>query len=157
MAEPMETCSVLRALKILGRKWIPWILCELMTSEELYFTDLLNRVINVTGTKISARVLSESLTILEQEEIVIRFVESENMPIRVKYLLTQKGRDLDVVLGILKGWGIKWGDVEQKKCKSFTCVHNGIPTLNVDKVRQLLEFGPMTEIPFRTDGDKQTS
>lgn len=151
----METCSVLRALKILGRKWIPWILCELMTGEELYFTDLLNRVINVTGTKISARVLSESLTILEQEGIVIRLVESESMPIRVKYLLTQKGRDLDVVLGILKGWGIKWGDIQQKKCKSFTCVHNGIATINVDKVRQFLEFGPESEVPIENDADEK--
>ncbi len=140
MTEPMETCAVLRALKILGRKWIPWILCELMVSDELYFTDLLNRVINVTGSNISARVLSEALTTLENEEIINRVVESDQMPVRVKYSLTQKGRDLDVVLGILKGWGIKYGGIEQKKCKSFTCVHNGIATIDIEKVRDLLEF-----------------
>ncbi len=136
----MDTCSVLRALKILGRKWIPWILCELVVGDELYFSDLLKRVISASGSNISARVLSEALTLLEEDGIVIRSVESDSMPIRVRYSLTEKGHDLEVILGILKGWGIKWGDVSQKKCKSFTCVHNGIGVIDIDKVRDLLEY-----------------
>ena len=137
-----DTCSVIRALKILGRKWIPWILCELVTGNELYFSDLLKRVIGSSGESISARVLSEALTRLEEEGIVRRSVESQTMPIRVSYSLTEKGRDLEVILGVLKGWGIKWGDIRQKKCKAFTCVHNGIAMIDIDKVRGLLEFGP---------------
>ncbi len=140
--EDRDRCAVLRALKILGRKWVPWILCELVVAEELYFSDLLRRVVDVTGEQISARVLSESLSLLEREGVVARVVEPDTMPIRVRYSLTEKGRDLKVILGVLKGWGIKWGDIDQKLCKSFTCVHNGIGMIDIDKLESMLEYGP---------------
>ncbi len=116
-------------------------------AEELYFSDLLRRVISSAGESISARVLSESLSTLEEEGILERVVEPDTMPIRVRYSLTEKGKDLQVILGALKGWGIKWGDIHQKKCKSFTCVHNGIAMIDVDKIRPLLSCEPVAEDP----------
>ncbi|MFX0012957.1 MAG: winged helix-turn-helix transcriptional regulator [Promethearchaeota archaeon] len=136
-----EECSALLAIKILGRKWIPWILCELLSQREAYFSDLLKRIEGNYGEKISARVLSESLSTLEENDLLERIVESETMPIRVKYSLTEKGADLEIILGALKGWGIKWGTIRQKKCKSFSCIHNCVPMININKARELLELG----------------
>lgn len=102
------------AIKILGRKWIPWILCELLADKETYFSDLQKRIEGNYGEKISARVLSESLSSLEEAGLLHRTVVTELMPIRVKYSLTEKGEDLEVILGTLKGWGIKWGSITQK-------------------------------------------
>lgn len=135
-----DECSALVAIRILGRKWIPWIVCELLTQREMFFTDLLTRIEGNYGEKISSRVLSESLTRLEESSIIIRTVVGEIMPIRVKYSLTEKGIDLQVIFGVLKGWGIKWGDIQQKKCRSFSCIHNSVPMIDIDKAGELLEL-----------------
>ncbi|MHA1637304.1 MAG: winged helix-turn-helix transcriptional regulator [Candidatus Thorarchaeota archaeon] len=137
--EVAAKCAVIHALDILGRKWIPWILCELIAHKQLFFSDLLHNVVGSSGSNISARVLSEALSRLEKEELVERIVDSSSMPIRVSYLLTAKGNDIGVVLSLLKGWGIKWGNITQKKCKSFTCVHNTIPMIDIDKAKKLQE------------------
>lgn len=132
-----DECSALLAIKIIGRKWVPWIICELISKKELYFSDLLKRIEGTYGEKISARVLSECLTRLEESELVERIVESETMPIRVKYSLTERGLDLQVIFAILKGWGMKWGTIKQKKCRSFTCIHNCVPMIDIDKAAEL--------------------
>jgi len=134
-----EQCAVIHALSILGRKWIPWILCELIAHEELYFSNLLNNVIGSSGGNISARVLSEALSRLEEEEMVERIVDSKSMPIRISDLITKKGIDIGVVLSTIKGWTIKWSDITHKKCKSFTCVHNAVPMIDIDKAKKLQE------------------
>lgn len=142
MSKDLEVeCSALLAIRILGRKWIPWIACELLAQTEVYFSDLLKRIEGNYGEKISARVLSESLSMLEDNNLLQRIVVSETMPIRVKYSLTEKGKDLEVIFGILKGWGIKWGTILQKKCRSFSCIHNCVPMINIDRAKQLLELG----------------
>ncbi len=135
-----DECSAMVAIKLLGRKWIPWIVCELLSQRELFFSQLLERIEGNYGEKISARVLSESLSRLEENGIMTRTVVSETMPIRVKYSLTEKGVDLQVILGVLKGWGIKWGDIRQKKCRSFNCIHNSVTMIDIDKAKKLLEL-----------------
>ncbi len=144
-----DECAAMIAIDLLGRKWIPLIICELLLNEELFFSDLLNNIIgqktiNKQGEpiieKISARVLSESLSRLEEQEIVNRVVVSETMPMRVKYSLTEKGNDLKTIFAILKGWGIKYGGIKQKKCKSFSCIHNSVPMIDIDKAKALFEI-----------------
>ncbi|MFX0171995.1 MAG: winged helix-turn-helix transcriptional regulator [Candidatus Hodarchaeota archaeon] len=132
-----DECSALLAIRIIGRKWVPWIICELISKSELYFSDLLNRIEGNYGEKISARVLSECLSRLEEGDLVERIVESDTMPIRVKYSLTEKGLDLQVIFAVLKGWGLKWGTIKQKKCRSFSCIHNCIPIIDIDKASEL--------------------
>jgi len=78
-----EQCAVIHALSILGRKWIPWILCELIAHEELYFSNLLNNVIGSSGGNISARVLSEALSRLEEEEYDTQQVQSTEIWIKI--------------------------------------------------------------------------
>ena len=136
-SEEISKCMVINTLNCLGKKWIPWIVCELITNETLFFSDLLNYVKSSSGASISSRVLSEALSILEEDMIVIRTVEADSTPIRVSYSLTQKGKDLGVVLSLIKGWGLKWGDLSKKLCKSSTCVHDMIPVIDVDEARKL--------------------
>ncbi|UCE12980.1 MAG: helix-turn-helix transcriptional regulator [Candidatus Heimdallarchaeota archaeon] len=138
--EGEEECAALLAIKILGRKWIPWILCELLAVKELYFSDLLERIEGNYGEKISARVLSEALKMLEESNLITREVVSDEMPVRVKYSLTEKGIDLRVIFGVLKGWGMKWGEIRTKKCRSFSCIHNCVPMIDIDKAGKLLEL-----------------
>ena len=125
-------CSVLKITDILGKKWIIFILSELIQSNELFFNDLQDRLFSKTGEKISARILSLSLKTLENESIIEREVEESTR--RVRYSLTSKGKELEIILSLLKGWSIKWNELQFKKCKSFTCVHDAVPILPIDKI-----------------------
>lgn len=125
-------CSVLRITDILGKKWVVFILSELIQSRELFFNDLQERLISKSGEKISARILSLSLKILENELIIDREVDESTR--RVKYSLTQKGSELEVVLSLLKGWSIKWDGLKFKQCQTFSCVHDSVPILPIDKI-----------------------
>ncbi|MFX1253822.1 MAG: winged helix-turn-helix transcriptional regulator [Promethearchaeota archaeon] len=132
-----EECSLTLTLNIIGRKWMVFILSELLAQGEVYFSDFLSHIQGKYGEKLSARVLSNHLSLLEENRIINRKVSQEG-PVRVQYSLTEKGEDFTVVLGALKGWGTKWGGVERKKCLSFTCIHNGVPILDIQKAKKLL-------------------
>ena len=135
-----EKCSVLETLHLLGKKWVAFILSELVATPRLSFTDLLQRVKGLDGRPISSRVLSHTLRELEDEHIVERSVRPDTKPIRVEYALTEKGDDLIVVLSVLKSWGAKWGGVPVKRCRTFTCLHDAIPICDLDKVVDELYF-----------------
>ncbi len=137
----MEECAASLAMKILGRKWTLYIICELLMCQELYFSQLQEQIQGHYNEKISARVLSESLSRLEENGVVNRTVHSESMPIRVGYSLTAKGDDFAVIFSALKGWGIKWGGVTVKKCKSFACIHNAVPVIDIDAAKELFQIG----------------
>jgi DNA-binding HxlR family transcriptional regulator len=140
-----DECSAMLAVKILGRKWTTNILCELLMHKELFFSDLQKHIEGNYGEKISARVLSEGLSRLEELSIIKRNVISETMPIRVKYSLTEKGEDFEVIFAILKGWGLKWGGIDIKKCKSFSCMHNSVPFIYIDKMKECMCWDPIEE------------
>ena len=139
MKQDLEDCALVLTLHLVGRKWMVFILSELLTQGEVYFSEFLTHIQGKYGQTISARVLSDNLSLLEKNGIVSRNVSSDSQ-IKVHYSLTEKGEDLRVVFGVLKGWGSKWGGISKKKCQSFTCIHNGVPILDIEKARKLLSW-----------------
>lgn len=97
----VDLCPVTETAKIVGKKWTIIILYEL-SNAPLGFNELKRRV-----RGISAKVLSESLTDLQERDLVTRTVYSES-PIRVEYDLTEKGRELESLFHAMKAWGEKW-------------------------------------------------
>ena len=141
-----EDCAASLAMRILGKKWTLYIICELLMCRELYFSELQNNIKGNYNENISARVLSESLKGLEENEILIRTVHSDTMPIRVGYSLTEKGEDFSVIFSALKGWGLKWGGITVKKCRSFACIHNAVPVIDIDEARTLFKIKECDEV-----------
>ncbi len=134
-----DSCTVLAALRSICKKWTAFIISELIkTDDEMAFTELKTKMRGMLGETISARVLSETLSDLEKQGIIQRDVKEQERPVRVYYSLTEKGRDLEVLFGALKGWGIKWDMVKHKKCKSFTCMHDAILALDIEAAKKLL-------------------
>ena len=132
-----QDCSIIQAISILGKKWVVFILTELIinhikTGSGLYFNELQTRVKDNYGGNISGRVLTDSLRHLENFGLIQRNVITDTTPVRVNYTLTEKGIDFQIVLSVLKGWGIKHGGVKQKICQSFSCVHNAVPYIPID-------------------------
>ena len=129
-----ETCSVITVIDILAKKWVINIVSEMLVEKEMFFSDLQERLVNKYGESISGRTLSQALKHLEQGNLIKRILYSENR--RVSYCLTEKGYDLEIILAVMKGFSIKWEKVLYKKCESFSCVHNSVPIIDLDSIKE---------------------
>jgi len=92
---------LLSVQELLGKKWHPVIVYELLENGPMGFSALKK---SVEG--ISSKMLSESLDNLEAAEVVERNVESER-PVRVTYSLTDRGHELEPVITGMVEWGNK--------------------------------------------------
>ena len=101
MAKPLTDCPVEYTATLIANKWKILILRELLSGTKRY--NELTR--NVVG--ISAKVLTENLRELESDGIVSRKVYPE-VPPKVEYSLTKKGKDLKDVIEAMKTFGLKY-------------------------------------------------
>lgn len=96
-----EWCPMTATAKIIGKKWHPVIVHRLLKNGEMGFNEIKN---DLPG--ISNKVLSESLEDLEEKDIIDKQVISEN-PKRVRYTLTEMGKDLEKTINSMVEWGKK--------------------------------------------------
>ncbi|MBA4179174.1 MAG: MarR family transcriptional regulator [Anaerolinea sp.] len=89
------------AVELLGRRWTGAIVRTLLGGS-VRFGDILHRV-----PGLSDRLLSERLRELEGEGIVSRTVFPE-VPVRIEYRLTEKGRELQRIIEAVDTWAGKW-------------------------------------------------
>jgi DNA-binding HxlR family transcriptional regulator len=89
------------AIQLLGKRWTGLILDTLMHGPQR-FCELTAAV-----EGLSDRVLSDRLRELEAAGIVERAVYPQ-IPVRVEYRLTEKGRDLQPVVDAIHVWAEKW-------------------------------------------------
>ncbi len=92
-------CPVEYSLTVLGGTWTLLILRDLLRYEPVRFGALRR---SLGG--ISARTLTDRLRHLEAEGVVTRTVYAE-VPPRVEYALTARGRSLQPVLESMAAWG----------------------------------------------------
>lgn len=98
---PQEvSCPIARAARLLGDHWILLILRELGHGNRR-FHELLD------GTGISPAVLSQRLRYLECEGLISRHAYAE-VPPRVEYALTTKGRAALPLIEQLREYGEQW-------------------------------------------------
>jgi DNA-binding HxlR family transcriptional regulator len=90
-----------RAVELIGKRWTGAIVFVLMDGP-LRFSE-----VKVLVPDLSDRLLSERMKELEAEGIVERHVIDE-MPVRVEYSLTAKGRALEPAVRSLKVWARSW-------------------------------------------------
>ena len=98
-----ETCcsAYHQAIELIGKRWTGAILFVLMDGPTR-FSEFKQLV-----PDLSDRLLSERMKELEAEGIVERRVIDE-MPVRVEYCLTAKGRALEPAVRSLKVWARSW-------------------------------------------------
>lgn len=91
-------CPVETTMNIIGKRWTALIIRDLASGTKRYCE--LERLLD----NISPKVLSQRLSELEQQQIVKREVIAE-VPVRVEYSLTAKGKDLVKVIDSMAAWG----------------------------------------------------
>src|SRR5262245_49895487 len=94
-----------RASELIGRRWTGAIIFVLLKSR-CRFATLRDAIPDITD-----RMLSERLQELEQEGIVERTVIPE-IPVRVEYALTKKGRALAAAIDAIADWAHRWIEEE---------------------------------------------
>ncbi|MBI4497288.1 MAG: helix-turn-helix transcriptional regulator [Chloroflexi bacterium] len=94
-------CPVAEAAKLLGDKWTLIVLRDLAEGPRRF------KELERSGEGISPSILAARLRELEQQGIVTRASYHE-IPPRVEYALTPKGRDALPVVEALRTYGTRW-------------------------------------------------
>jgi DNA-binding HxlR family transcriptional regulator len=98
-----QSCPIAKSLDILGDRWTLLLIRELFLGRTR-FAEFQARL-----PGIPTNLLGDRLKQLEECEIVERRFYSQHPP-RAEYVLTEKGRALDRVLGALAEWGDRYLD-----------------------------------------------
>jgi DNA-binding HxlR family transcriptional regulator len=89
------------AFEFLGKRWTGLIIRSLLSGPKR-FSDIQEIIPNL-----SARMLTERFKELEEQGIISRTVYPE-MPVRIEYDLTEKGKDLEKAMDEIQKWAEKW-------------------------------------------------
>jgi DNA-binding HxlR family transcriptional regulator len=93
-----QACPVAKSLELVGERWTLLVVRDLLPGPRR-FADLQE---SLPG--IAPNILSERLKVMEDHGLVRRSFYSDHPP-RAAYELTDKGRELGVVVGALAAWG----------------------------------------------------
>ncbi|MFJ7185051.1 winged helix-turn-helix transcriptional regulator [Lysinibacillus xylanilyticus] len=97
---PGETCPIAKTLDVIGTKWTFLIIRDLLVDGTMRFSDLLKSMDGISPKTLSLRLKS-----LEDHGILERKVYPE-VPPRVEYTLTEKGKQLESIFIELKRFGL---------------------------------------------------
>ncbi|ALS26794.1 HxlR family transcriptional regulator [Paenibacillus sp. 32O-W] len=89
------------AIELLGKKWTGLIIRVLLGGPKRF------KEIKEQIPEMSDKMLTDRMKELEQMEIVKRTVYPE-MPVRIEYELTEKGKALEPVICSIQTWGENW-------------------------------------------------
>ncbi|MBI2219294.1 MAG: helix-turn-helix transcriptional regulator [Candidatus Rokubacteria bacterium] len=93
-----QACPVAKSLELVGERWTLLIVRDLLEAPRR-FQDF-----HASLPGIAPGLLSERLKLMEQHGLVARQFYSDHPP-RAQYVLTERGRELGVVIGALATWG----------------------------------------------------
>jgi DNA-binding HxlR family transcriptional regulator len=94
-----QKCPVARTLDVIGERWTPLILRDLLLHGPRRYQDFQDSLAGVAPNTLSAR-----LKAMEAAGLIERKPYSEHPP-RLEYHLTDKGKSLGPVLQALRTWG----------------------------------------------------
>jgi DNA-binding HxlR family transcriptional regulator len=94
-------CTVERTLEVIGGKWTTLILRDLLTGTKRF------GALRSSLGNIPPKTLTERLRSLEEQGALER-VQFPEIPPRVEYTLTEKGRALGAIIEAMAHWGSRW-------------------------------------------------
>ncbi|MBC2581677.1 helix-turn-helix domain-containing protein [Clostridium sp. DJ247] len=98
---PFNGCPIGYTLSVMGGKW-KWAILSLIAQDEVIRYGKLK----MNLPKIAHKTLSQQLKELEQNDIINR-KQYNQMPPKVEYSLTKKGKTLIPILELMSQWGVQ--------------------------------------------------
>lgn len=102
--KPEQICPVVYTMSVIGKKWRIPILWHLADEGTLRYNEIKRGVVGITNI-----MLTQSLRELEEYGLVERIQYSE-IPPRVEYQLSERGKTLIPILNSFHEWGTKQMD-----------------------------------------------
>jgi DNA-binding HxlR family transcriptional regulator len=99
--KPRADCAIDATMSVIEGRWKTVIMCKLSMNGPMRFNKLVKEI-----DGISPRILTKQLKEMEADGIVRRESYPE-IPPRVEYSLTDKGRSLGPILVAMASWGLK--------------------------------------------------
>lgn len=93
-----QSCPVAKTLEVIGDRWTLLVVRDLLRATQR-FQDLLGSLPGIAPNILSAR-----LKLMEEHGLIRRTLYSDHPP-RAEYALTDRGRELGMVVGALAAWG----------------------------------------------------
>ena len=93
-----QSCPVAKTLEVIGDRWTLLVVRDLLGGTQR-FQDLLGSLPGIAPNILSAR-----LKLMEEHGLIRRALYSDHPP-RAEYALTDRGRELGMVVGALAAWG----------------------------------------------------
>ena len=93
-----QSCPVAKTLEVIGDRWTLLVVRDLLRGTQR-FQDLLGSLPGIAPNILSAR-----LKLMEEHGLIRRQFYSDHPP-RAEYALTDRGRELGMVVGALAAWG----------------------------------------------------
>lgn len=93
-----SACPAACALDIAGDRWTLLIVRDLLRGRDTY------GALAAAGEGIPTNILADRLKRMEESGL-IKAVPYQDRPVRYRYVLTAKGRDLETALAALARWG----------------------------------------------------
>lgn len=109
-------CPLEYGLEVFGGKWKSRIICILAQKEVLRYNELKEEMIDITDA-----VLAKALKELSQDNIIHR-QQYDEMPVRVEYSLTNKGKSVIPILEQICLWSDNYLDedaIEHNLCEGY--------------------------------------
>lgn len=111
VASHIKRCPISNTIDLIGKKFTVLILRNMLLYGQSRFNQFVNSIEGINAKTLSAR-----LREMERGGLIYRKVYSEETPVRVEYLLTEKGMALKPVLEQLASFSVKYcaSDIFQK-------------------------------------------
>ena len=93
-----QSCPVAKTLEVIGDRWTLLVVRDLLRGTQR-FQDLLGSLPGIAPNILSAR-----LKLMEEHGLIRRTLYSDHPP-RAEYALSERGRELGMVVGALAAWG----------------------------------------------------
>jgi DNA-binding HxlR family transcriptional regulator len=97
----IENCGMFYTLSIIGGRWKVGILASLLDNEVLRYSEIKNKLPNITE-----RMLIKQLKELQDAGLIVR-KDYQEVPPKVEYSISKKGKSIEDVLITLRHWGKK--------------------------------------------------
>ncbi len=110
---PRSHCPVSLALEAVGDKWSLLILRDLILRGKRRYAELLD-----SGERIATNILADRLVRLERLGLILKSDDPDDKR-QVRYVPTQKGRDLLPVIVEMARWSFKYDPYTDKTSPSF--------------------------------------
>ncbi|MEI2274428.1 helix-turn-helix transcriptional regulator [Sphingobacterium sp. ML3W] len=95
----LESCGMFYTLSIIGGRWKIGILASLLDNKVLRYSEIKNKLMNITE-----RMLIKQLKELQNDGLIVR-TDYKEIPPKVEYRISEKGKSLETVLLTLQHWG----------------------------------------------------